>query len=256
MMVGREFSKTQKKERKQTEEVIFSVQHLTNTKIKDISFDLIKGEVLGIGGLIDAGRTELLRAVFGIDKCEGTMVLEGKTIHNKTPRQAILNGFSFVPEDRKDQGLILTADILSNVELNILKSLSHCGFMSRQKETDAVSGFVKKLDIKTRSILTRVGMLSGGNQQKVVIAKSLSSKPKIVLLDEPTRGVDVGAKAEIYRIIETLVLEGVSVIMVSSELPELLSVSDRIMVMREGKMAGIIHSKEATEEKIMEMAVN
>ena len=128
--------------------------------------------------------------------------------------------------------------------------------MIRQKETGMVNSFVEKLEIKARNIFTRVGMLSGGNQQKVVIAKSLSSEPRIVLLDEPTRGVDVGAKAEIYSIIETLVANGVSVIMVSSELPELISISDRIMVMREGRMTGIMDAKEATEEKIMEMAVN
>lgn len=256
MMVGREFSRVQKKERKQTDEVIFSVKKLTNKKLQDVSFDLKKGEILGIGGLIDAGRTEVLRAVFGIDKCEGTMLFEGRPIRNKTPREAIANGFSFVPEDRKDQGLILMADILSNVELNILKKVSCGGFMDRQKETEIVNGFVEKLEIKARNIFTRVGMLSGGNQQKVVIAKSLSSDPRIVLLDEPTRGVDVGAKAEIYNIIEALVENGVSVVMVSSELPELLSISDRIMVMREGRMAGIMDAKEATEEKIMEMAVN
>lgn len=256
MMVGREFSREQKKEREQTKEVIFSVQNLTNKKLQDISFDLNKGEVLGIGGLIDAGRTEVLRAVFGIDPCEGTMFFEGKPIRNKSPRDAIANGFSFVPEDRKDQGLILMADILSNVELNILKKVSCGGFMIRQKETGMVNSFVEKLEIKARNIFTRVGMLSGGNQQKVVIAKSLSSEPRIVLLDEPTRGVDVGAKAEIYNIIETLVANGVSVIMVSSELPELISISDRIMVMREGRMTGIMDAKEATEEKIMEMAVN
>lgn len=256
MMVGREFSREQKKEREQTKEVIFSVQNLTNKKLRDISFDLNKGEVLGIGGLIDAGRTEVLRAVFGIDPCEGTMFFEGKPIRNKSPRDAIANGFSFVPEDRKDQGLILMADILSNVELNILKKVSCGGFMIRQKETGMVNSFVEKLEIKARNIFTRVGMLSGGNQQKVVIAKSLSSEPRIVLLDEPTRGVDVGAKAEIYNIIETLVANGVSVIMVSSELPELISISDRIMVMREGRMTGIMEAKEATEEKIMEMAVN
>ena len=256
MMVGREFSREQKKEREQTKEVIFSVQNLTNKKLQDISFDLNKGEVLGIGGLIDAGRTEVLRAVFGIDPCGGTMFFEGKPICNKSPRDAIANGFSFVPEDRKDQGLILMADILSNVELNILKKVSCGGFMIRQKETGMVNSFVEKLEIKARNIFTRVGMLSGGNQQKVVIAKSLSSEPRIVLLDEPTRGVDVGAKAEIYSIIETLVANGVSVIMVSSELPELISISDRIMVMREGRMTGIMDAKEATEEKIMEMAVN
>lgn len=182
MMVGREFSREQKKERKQTKEVIFSVQNLTNKKLRDISFDLNKGEVLGIGGLIDAGRTEVLRAVFGIDPCEGTMFFEGKPIRNKSPRDAIANGFSFVPEDRKDQGLILMADILSNVELNILKKVSCGGFMIRQKETGMVNSFVEKLEIKARNIFTRVGMLSGGNQQKVVIAKSLSSEPRIVLL--------------------------------------------------------------------------
>ena len=182
MMVGREFSREQKKEREQTKEVIFSVQNLTNKKLQDISFDLNKGEVPGIGGLIDAGRTEVLRAVFGIDPCGGTMFFEGKPICNKSPRDAIANGFSFVPEDRKDQGLILMADILSNVELNILKKVSCGGFMIRQKETGMVNSFVEKLEIKARNIFTRVGMLSGGNQQKVVIAKSLSSEPRIVLL--------------------------------------------------------------------------
>lgn len=256
MMVGREFSRESTRKKNENTETIFSVQHLTNNKVQDISFELKKGEVLGIGGLIGAGRTELLRAIFGIDKCEGEMYMEGRQVINRSPRNAIWNGFSFVPEDRKEQGLILTSSILRNIELNVFKLLSVLGIVVRKKEYETAERFIKELEIKTRDADTSAGMLSGGNQQKVVIAKSLASSPKIILLDEPTRGVDVGAKAEIYRIIDSLVDSGSSVIMVSSELPELISVSDRIMVMREGRIAGVMDASEATEENIMMMAVN
>ncbi len=258
MMVGRDFSRDSgQRNRAGTEkDVIFSVEHLSNSSVHDVSFELRRGEVLGIGGLIGAGRTELLRAVFGIDKCEGKLILEGKEIENKSPRRAIWNGFSFVPEDRKEQGLILTASILRNIELNVLKLLSAFGVVIKKKEYDTAQKFIKNLEIKARDEDMSVGMLSGGNQQKVVIAKSLASSPRIILLDEPTRGVDVGAKAEIYRIIDSLAASGSSVIMVSSELPELLSVSDRIMVMREGRVTGMLDAAEASEESVMMMAVN
>lgn len=258
MMVGRDFSRDsgQRNHTGKENDIIFSVEHLSNSKVHDVSFELRRGEVLGIGGLIGAGRTELLRAVFGIDKYEGKLILEGKEIENKSPRSAIQNGFSFVPEDRKEQGLILTASILRNIELNVLKLLSALGVVIKKKEYDTAQKFINNLEIKARDEDMSVGMLSGGNQQKVVIAKSLASSPRIILLDEPTRGVDVGAKAEIYRIIDGLAASGSSVIMVSSELPELLSVSDRIMVMREGRVTGMLDASEATEESVMMMAVN
>ena len=232
------------------------MSHLTNDHITDISFVLNKGEVLGIAGLVGAGRTELLRAIFGVDSCQGEILLTGEKIENKTPRQGLKRGFALVPEDRKDQGLILEQSIIQNLVLSILNKISRAGFVNAGREKRVCDEYIDKLKIRCsgRQMLAR--MLSGGNQQKVVLGKCLASKPDILLLDEPTRGVDVGAKAEIYKIINDLASEGMSIIVVSSEMTELLGISDRILVMHEGHLSGELSMSEASEETIMRYAIS
>lgn len=255
MMVGREMKGYFVEKTNIPGETVLEVRHLENTHVYDVSFELHRGEVLGFGGLIGAGRTEVLRAIFGIDPYEGEVLLEGKLIRNTSPKAAIQQGFSLVPEDRKDQGLILEQSVLQNVILSVIDRLAKFGLCSRIKESKLSTKYVKELSIKTAKLSTKVRMLSGGNQQKVVLAKALASEPGIILLDEPTRGVDVGAKSEIYRIINDLACKGFAILVVSSELPELLAVSDRIVVMHEGKVSGIVDAKTATESSIMQMAI-
>ncbi|MBQ4652345.1 MAG: sugar ABC transporter ATP-binding protein [Oscillospiraceae bacterium] len=255
MMIGREMKGYFIDKTNTPGETILEVRHLNNASVEDVSFELRRGEVLGFGGLIGSGRTEVLRAIFGIDPYEGEVLLNGQVIHNKTPEEAIKRGFSFVPEDRKDQGLILEHSVLQNTVLSILDVLSRFGVASHRKEVAVGKKYVSELSIKTASLSTKAKMLSGGNQQKIVLAKALASNPGIILLDEPTRGVDVGAKSEIYKIINDLACKGFAILMVSSELPELLAVSDRIVVMHEGKVSGTVDAKTATEQSIMEMAI-
>ena len=255
MMVGRTLDKQFGQKSNTPGEVIMEVRNLTNSYINDVSFDIRVGEVLGIGGLVGAGRTEILRAIFGIDEFEGEILIDGKTVVCKDPKDAITKGFSMVPEDRKDKGLILSTTIMKNIELGILDRLSSKGIMKKKIEEEISEKFFVDLNIRAPSINTTVSNLSGGNQQKVVVARSLASNPEILLLDEPTRGVDVGAKSEIYNIINDLASAGVSILMVSSELPELLAISDRIVVMHEGHMTGVMDASEATEESVMELAI-
>ena len=255
MMVGRTLDQQFGEKNNTPGEVVLEVRNLTNERLHGISFSLRKGEVLGLGGLIGAGRTEILRAIFGIDDYQGQILLNGADIRCKDPADAIQKGFSMVPEDRKDYGVILGHSILQNIELGILKRLSHLGIMNRRKEQKTAQSFLDQLRIRAPGTRTLVGSLSGGNQQKVVVARCLASDPQILLLDEPTRGVDVGAKAEIYKIIDDLACSGVAILMVSSELPELIAVSDRIAVMHEGNLTGILEASEATEESVMHLAI-
>ena len=255
MMVGRTLESQFGEKHNVPGEVILEVDHLVNKKVKDVSFKVKAGEVLGFGGLIGAGRTEVLQAIFGIDAYEGEVIMEGKKIHCRSPQEAIKNHISLVSENRKDYGLVLIHPILRNIALGILNKISKNGFVDDEKEKATAEKFMKLLQIKASSYETRADCLSGGNQQKVVIGRCLASEPKVLLLDEPTRGVDVGAKAEIYKIIDELACQGVAIIMVSSELPELMAISDRIIVMREGQMVGEMDAKDATEESIMRLCV-
>jgi ABC-type sugar transport system ATPase subunit len=255
MMVGRTIKNRFPKRKVAIGEEILRVENINNTRVKNASFSLRKGEVLGFGGLVGAGRSELMRAVLGIDKCSGDIYLEGKKIHNGTPMEAIANGFAAVPEDRKDEGLILRLSVMYNMQLSAFKRFTNkLGFLNRKTEQKVADEYVRKLSIKVSSYRQMAGDLSGGNQQKVVLARGLISNPKVLILDEPTRGIDVGAKAEIYEIMNMLVEQGVSIIMVSSELPELLNMSDRIIVMREGVIVGEMSSDEATEQKVIKLA--
>lgn len=254
LMVGRNVENQFPKKKVPIGEEILRVEHIQNEKVKDASFSLRKGEVLGFGGLVGAGRTELIRAVMGLDKCTGKIYKNGKEIVNKSPSDAIANKFALVPEDRKDQGLVLIRTLLHNIEMSSLRTLSKFGFMDGKKEDECASDYMKQLHVKAASYNQNAGDLSGGNQQKVVIAKCLATKPDILILDEPTRGIDVGSKAEIYEIMNDLVEQGVSIIMISSELPELLNMSDRIIVMREGVITGEMSADEASEEVVMKFA--
>jgi len=256
LMVGRQITQQFPEKTNRQGEVLLSVRHLDNDNISDISFDLHRGEILGIGGLVGAGRTELLRAIYGVDHCNGEMELEGRRIFNRTPMEGLKQGFAFVPEDRKDQGLILEQSILQNMILSILKKLSSFGFMNFQKENKVCNDYIQKLKIRCSGGNMTVRMLSGGNQQKVVLGKCLASEPKVLLLDEPTRGVDVGAKSEIYKIINELANEGMSIIVASSEMTELLGISDRILVMHEGHLSGELSMDDASEEAIMKLAIS
>lgn len=255
LMVGRTMTQQFPDKTNVAGEVIFEAQHISNARIHDVSFQLHKGEILGIGGLVGAGRTELLRAIFGMDECEGTFFLNGVEMKNHSPMDSLKRGFALVPEDRKDQGLILNQSILQNMVLSVLEKLSAFGIMSSKRENSVCRKYIKRLRIRASGSAMMVRMLSGGNQQKVVLGKCLASEPQILLLDEPTRGVDVGAKAEIYKIINDLASEGISILVVSSEMTELLGISDRIMVMHEGYLSGILEMEDATEESIMHLAI-
>ena len=256
LMIGRQMTQQFPEKTNTIGDTILEVKHLSNDNITDISLSLRKGEILGVAGLVGAGRTELLRAIFGVDPSRGEILLNGEPIKNKTPQQGLKRGFALVPEDRKDQGLILGQSILQNMVLSILNKISSGGIVNSSKETGICEEYIQKLRIRCSGRNMLVRMLSGGNQQKVVLGKCLASKPDILLLDEPTRGVDVGAKAEIYKIINNLATEGISIIVVSSEMTELLGISDRILVMHEGHLSGELSMEEASEETIMKYAIS
>lgn len=262
-MVGRKLSEQFAKKENKIGEVVLQVKHLCATNpatekeiLKDVSFDLRKGEILGFAGLMGAGRTETAMAIMGVlnAKVTGQILLEGKTFQNKTPRQAIDNGINIVTEDRKELGLVLDEDIKNNMILASLDRVSKAGVIDQNKVIHSANIYSKKMNIKAQSLEQQVGRLSGGNQQKVVIAKALLTNPKVLILDEPTRGIDVGAKAEIYQIMEELVCQGMSIIMISSELPEVLAMSDRVVVMTNGQITGILDNNDLTQEIIMRHA--
>ncbi|MDR6937512.1 MULTISPECIES: sugar ABC transporter ATP-binding protein [unclassified Luteibacter] len=233
--------------------VRLKVDHVTGGIVQDVSFELHAGEVLGVAGLLGAGRTEMARLLFGLDKLEhGTVTLDGKVITPKSPSEAIHSGFGFVTEDRKAQGLVLDMSLRENVSLPRVPA--HAGLIDRPGEKKQTRGLIDALKIRTRDMELDVRALSGGNQQKVVLAKWLALKPRVLILDEPTRGVDVGGKAEIYHIINQLAEQGVAILMISSELPEVLAMSDRILVMHEGRATGLLEAHGATQEAVMTAA--
>lgn len=257
MMVGRELTELYAGEIQRGTDVMFEVRNLKNRYLKDVSFSVKRGEVFGISGLVGARRTELARAVFGIDKLDaGDVLLDGKRINSKDPSQAIANGISLVPEDRKKEGLILIQTIRFNMTIAVLDRFINFIFNKKKEEADFVEENIKALSIRTPSLDQYAKNLSGGNQQKVVIAKWLATNPRILILDEPTRGVDVGAKAEIYNLINEIAKQGVAVIMISSDLPEVINMSSRIAVMQEGRLAKILDTKvdDVSQNNIMHYA--
>jgi rhamnose transport system ATP-binding protein len=222
----------------------------------DVSFTLRRGEILGLTGLVGAGRSELCQAIFGIfpyDK--GEIYLDGKKVTINNPLTAMDLGIGYLPEDRQKQGLVLKWGIGRNITLPVLKKLSRMGWLNEQKEAELAQSLSEKMVVKAKSIFDTADSLSGGNQQKVLIAKLLTASVKIIILDEPTKGIDVGAKAAIYEIIMDLAHQGYGIIMISSEMPEVLGMSDRIMVMREGRVTRILDCQEATQEIILEAAM-
>lgn len=257
LMVGRELDSTKEKVRLKGGQTIMKVENLTTEKIKNVSFELKQGEVLCFAGLVGAGRTETAQAICGIDPIiSGTIELEGKRYHPKNMREAIENAVVLIPEDRKRYGLVINQTVSFNLTLAVLKKFIRGIKVDRKKESDIVGKYSKALSIKMSGPEQICAGLSGGNQQKVVISKWLTADPKIIIMDEPTRGIDVAAKADIYELIEKLAKEGHSIIMISSELPEVIRMASRVIVMCEGRVAGEIDTEkeELTQEKIMTYA--
>ncbi len=225
--------------------------------LKNISFTLKKGEIVGIFGLMGAGRTELFEALFGmhIKRVSGDIWVEEKPCKCRNEAEAIKAGFALVPEDRKKDGLVLGLDVKTNISLTTLHQMETSGYLNGSKETNLAKRYIDELSIKTSSQKQLAGNLSGGNQQKIVLAKWLATKPKVLMLDEPTRGIDIKAKKEIYKLILKLADEGLGILMVSSELPEILAVSDRVLVMSEGTLSGEFAIEDATEDAILKAAI-
>ncbi len=265
-MVGREIKDVYpKREKKNFGEKLFEIKGwsaydplLDRNVVKEANLYVRKGEIVGIAGLIGAGRTELALSIFGNVKdykIKGTMWFEGKEVRFKTPYDAIRAGIAYVSEDRKGNGLILDFDVKTNITLANLRKIANRGFVNENEEVKVSEGFRQAFRIKTPTLEQKVLRLSGGNQQKVSLAKWLFAEPKLLILDEPTRGIDVGAKYEVYTIMNQLVERGMAIVMISSELPEVLGMSDRIYVMSGGRIVGELNNEEATQEKIMHMAV-
>jgi len=223
-------------------------------RIRNISFTLHRGEILGVAGLVGSGRTEIMEMIFGMRPCTGSIAVEGKPVTIRNPHDAIEQGIGFVTEDRKAQGLVLGMSVRENFSLTHLKRYSPFQFLQRAKEDASCKQFVRSLGIKTPSTEQKVVNLSGGNQQKIVIAKWVARNPKVLIVDEPTRGIDVGAKAEVHALLARLASEGIGIIVISSDLLEVLAVSDRILIVREGRLNGEMTREQATQERVMAAA--
>jgi len=258
MMVGRSFEDFYEKISLKPKEIVLEARNIkVGNFVRDASFFVRSGEVLGFAGLVGAGRSELLSAIFGIGSIDkGEVFVSGEKVTINHPVKAIELGLGLVPEDRALQGLILGMTVRENITLANLREVSHLGVIKRELEEAIAIEYIEKLSIRTPSSNQQARYLSGGNQQKSVLAKWLATSPKVLILDEPTRGVDVGAKKEIYNLMNKLVSSGVAIIMISSELPEIIGMSDRIIVMHEGEVKGELLQKEATQEKIMTMILN
>jgi ribose transport system ATP-binding protein len=236
---------------------VLEVRHLSNHGfIRDISFKVHKGEIVGLAGLVGSGRTDVGRMIFGADQIDsGQISIEEREVRIKHPRDAIRYGIGLVPEDRKSQGLVLLMDIKENITLTVLDQIKRIfNIINQQKQNEIANRYVMALSIATPGLAQQVNNLSGGNQQKVVLAKWLSVNPKVMILDEPTRGIDVGAKAEVHALMSSLAMEGMGILMISSEMPEILGMSDRIIVMCQGRITGEFNREEATQEAIMTCA--
>lgn len=265
MMVGREMTDLFQKENSSTsDQVVLEVRGLSRrgtqrddskVVLDGVDLQVRSGEIVGLAGLVGSGRTEVARAIFGADPFDsGEIYLEGQRVHVRSPAEAIGKGIALAPEDRKLQALVLALAIRENIALPNLGRLSRFGFVRRREERALADRYIQALSVRTPSMEQKVINLSGGNQQKVVLAKWLALNPKVLIVDEPTRGIDIGAKAEVHSLLSQLAAQGVAILMISSELPEILGMSDRIYVMREGKITGVLDRSEATEERVMELA--
>ena len=257
-MVGRELNEIFPKIKVPAKDVVMEVRHFTKeNQFEDISFLVREGEILGIAGLIGAGRTELMNAIFGLEKPDsGEVFFEGKKVEIRRPSDAIRHGIAYVTEDRKNEGLVLEMGVGQNITIASMKTLSSGMFIKRQEEKKTIDDQIRALRIKVHSPRQLVGKLSGGNQQKVVLAKWMMKNPKLLILDEPTRGIDIGAKSEIYKLMGEFVEKGNSIIMISSEMPEAMGMSDRILVLSNGRLSGELSREEFVQEDIMKMAVS
>lgn len=254
-MVGREVTETFPVRNTVIGETVLELRHVTGNGVRDISFEVHKGEILGLAGLVGAGRTETVRMLFGADaKEQGDFILEGKAVSPKSPKEAVEQGILLIPEDRKRQGIILNLPIYMNITLPILGKLSKFAVINKKKEKELVEEQRLSLQIKTPSIGQLAGNLSGGNQQKVVLAKWLACQGKVLIFDEPTRGIDVGAKQEIYHLMNALCAEGMAIIMISSEMEEVIGMSDRIVVLSEGIQTASINKEDFSQETILHHA--
>lgn len=255
-MVGRDLEDYYPTKHSKIGEVAFEAKGLTQKgRFKDITFNVKSGEIVGFSGLMGAGRTEIMRSIFGMDPLdEGEMILEGKKLTIKNPSAAIKEGIGFLTENRKEEGLVLDYSLRDNISLPSIDGFSKYGIIDTKAESGFSTMLMKRLNVKAVDEFDPASSLSGGNQQKVVLAKWIGIGSKVLILDEPTRGVDVGAKREIYQLMNELADRGVAIIMVSSDLPEILGVSDRVVVVHEGNIAGELSKQEATEEKIMKLA--
>jgi ribose transport system ATP-binding protein len=264
-MIGREIKLVRKSGKDVAENILLSVKNISlrhparknDLLLKDVSFTLHRGEILGLFGLMGAGRTELMETMFGLHKnrSAGSIEIEGKDVAIHSPADAIKAGLALAPEDRKKDGIVLGLDVRKNICLTTLNEMETAGLLSNRRETELTDQYTRDLKIKTSSGKQLAKNLSGGNQQKIVLAKWLATKPKVLLLDEPTRGIDINAKNEIYKLILQLADKGLGIILVSSELPEILSIADRILVMAEGSITAGLTAGEATEDNILKAAI-
>ena len=258
MMVGRELTNYYTRDYLEPGEVILKCDHISDGKmVKDASFEVHKGEIVGFAGLVGAGRREAMKCIFGLTKdYKGEVEIKGKKVHVHKPGEAMKYGLALVPEDRKMEGLYKVQSVKYNSTIEILDQFMHGVSVDDKKETEITQKYIDMMATKTPTQEQVIGNLSGGNQQKVMISRWLATNPDILILDEPTRGVDVGAKSEIYAIMNELVKQGMSIIMISSELPEIINMSDRVYVMAEGVVAGCLNHEEVTQESIMQLAAN
>ena len=242
---------------KEIGDVLLEVKNLSSDYVKPVSFTLHKGEVLGFSGLVGAGRTEVMRAIIGADPVRsGEIYLEGKKIVNRSPKEAMNNGIVLVPEDRKLQGILANLDVKDNISVSLLdKNANKLGVVNSRKEQEAAEKGIQEFKIKTPSSSKKIVELSGGNQQKCIVARWIATSPKVLILDEPTKGIDVGAKSEFYHMICDFAKQGLGVILVSSELPEVIGLSDRIIVMKSLRIAGEVSREEATEDKLLSLGM-
>lgn len=257
MMVGRKLEDQYPRSSKEPGEVRLKVQNLSGLGVDSVSFTVRKGEILGVAGLMGAGRTELMKILYGaLPRTGGNVTLDGRDVVTRKPQDGLANGIVYISEDRKRDGLVLGMSVKENMSLTALRYFSHAGGRLKHAEEQlTVADFIRLFNVKTPSMEQPIGLLSGGNQQKVAIARGLMTRPNVLILDEPTRGVDVGAKKEIYQLINQFKEEGLSIILVSSEMPEVLGMSDRIIVMHEGRLSGDFPIEQATQEVLMAAAV-
>jgi rhamnose transport system ATP-binding protein len=258
LMVGRELSAVFPKKAVMAGEVVLDLRRLGSRAagVSDVTLDVRAGEIVGLAGLVGSGRTELAETVFGLRPAdEGELRLRGRPARFASPAEAIASGVAYVPEDRRRHGVVLEMAVSANVTLASLAALSHFGALDRRRETEMTVDYVERLGIKTPATFTPVASLSGGNQQKVALSRWLATKPSLLILDEPTQGVDVGAKSEIHALMVELAQQGVAILMISSEMPEILGMSDRIAVMRSGTIAGVLSRADATQPRLLALAL-